>query len=397
VIGQTATVCWARFGLGLPLPLGPVFGLILFTAFTNCLLYLTPAETGEKRRTLAAVLLTDVVILTEILHFTGGSRNPFSSFYLVHVALAAVALTPVYTGLIAAVCALCFASLFAGRAGTVRAGEVVCGFGPDMAGDLHLKGMLASFVLTAACIAFFAARLQEALRKREREVARLREQSARQEQFAALATLAAGAAHELGTPLGTIAVAAGEIARAAAAERLPTAVAEDARLIREEARRCREILDRLHDKAGDPARRIEASELFERVRERLGSMAALVAFDQANSGVAVHAPAEALVQATVSLIRNAIDAAPPNQIARVLVEPRGENVRLTVADGGAGLGDSVATRAGEPFFTTKPPGSGMGLGLFLVRLLAERLGGSFRLEANQPCGTRAILEIPAPA
>jgi two-component system sensor histidine kinase RegB len=372
-----------------------VFGLILFTALSNLLLYLAPPISAERRGALAAVLITDVVVLTTILRFTGGVHNPFGSFYLVHVALAAVALNPFYTALIAGLCALGFASLFAGSVRPDLVDGSICGLGTTMPEELHLRGMLVSFVLTAGCIAFFAGRLQDALRHRERELVRLREKSARQDQFAALATLAAGAAHELGTPLGTILVAAGEISRAVADEPLGASVAEDAELIRAEARRCREILDRMHQKAGDPPQSIEVASLFEQARQRLGSAARLVSFEAVSKDLTIYCPNEALVQATISLVRNAIDATTGDQMVRVSVEATGGSVRLSVVDRGSGLDELAATHAGEPFFTTKPAGAGMGLGLFLVRLLAERVGGSFRLEANNPRGTRAILDLPA--
>lgn len=395
MVGQTAAVCWVHFGLHLRLPLVPVFGLILFTAVTNAALYFVRAEVGRASWILTGVLALDVLVLTGLLYLTGGSHNPFSSFYLVQVALAAVALRPVQTGLIALLSAMGVATLFMARGEMPKALDVLCGVGPEMPLQLHLRGMLVSFVLTAGCIAVFATRLQNVLRARELELAKAREQALRQEQFAALATLAAGAAHELGTPIGTISVAAGEIVRVSRETTLPSEVVEDAELIREEASRCRGILDRLHQSAGDPPKPMLVELLFDRLRARLGGQIGRVRFEPVPHRLAVLSPNEALVQASLSLIRNAMDAAVGGQPVVVQALGKADRVVVTVTDWGEGLSERVRAHAGEPFFTTKRPGAGMGLGLFLVRLVAERVGGTLRLEDNAPQGTRAVLELPA--
>jgi two-component system, sensor histidine kinase RegB len=391
VIGQTATVLIVTWGLRVPLPLVPVFVCIALTALTNLLLHGAPAGRGETPAALAGVLATDVLLLTALLHYTGGPHNPFSSFYLVHVALAAVALPPRWTGLVAGLCCAGFGLLFLGHQVLPRPGDAVCGVGPNLPLAVHLRGMLVAFVLTAGCIVFFAGRLQGALRARERELARARERAKEQERFAALATLAAGAAHELGTPLGTIALAAGELVRAARALPGPSELADDAELIGEEVARCRAILDRLQDQSGDPPCWISLAELAAELGERFSGR---VDFQVPSAPADVLAPAQALRQALVSLVQNALDAGPPDAKVRVRMSGADGGVRFVVTDTGTGLTPEVRAHAGEPFFTTKPPGRGTGLGLFLVRLLAERLGGTFRLEPAHPRGCHAVLELP---
>jgi two-component system sensor histidine kinase RegB len=216
----------------------------------------------------------------------------------------------------------------------------------------------------------------------------------RNERFAALATLAAGAAHELGTPLGTITIAAGELARAARRYPQDPDLAEDADLIREESHRCRRILDRLQTQSGDQPHTIPVDqvlvELGERFPDRLSCRA------QA-SGIEVHAPPEALIQALVALVRNGIDASLPGQDVQCSVERPVNGILFRISNRGTPIPEEVRIRAGEPFFTTKPPGKGTGLGLFLVRLLADRLGGSFNLETTSDGRTDAVLFIPHPA
>ncbi len=259
--------------------------------------------------------------------------------------------------------------------------------------SMHLRGMLVAFGLSAACITFFAGRLQAALRRQAEELARARALAAENERFAAMATLAAGAAHELGTPLGTIAIAAGELVRNARQSSVPAEIQEDADLIREEAARCRGILDRLQDQAGDAARPLAVAEVLEAVGARFPGGRVQLVLPAGDAG-RLQAPPEALGQALASLVKNALDASPPDGVMDLCAEVDGEAVQFVVRDRGAGLDDAARQHAGEPFFTTKPAGQGMGLGLFLVRLLARRMSGEFRLVSRADGGTEAVLRVP---
>ena len=220
--------------------------------------------------------------------------------------------------------------------------------------------------------------------------------------LASLTTLAAGAAHELGSPLGTIAVVARELERAAQAPGAPAALAEDARLLRAEADRCRAILDRMSARAApdapEDAEPLAAEAALAAVAEALGGDAA-----RRLEG-AVHAPTGAslgprgdFLEVVLPIVRNALDASPAGAPVRLEVAVEGDRLRVVASDSGHGMDAETLARATEPFFTTRPPGRGTGLGLFVVRLHAERLGGALRLESEPGRGTTAIVEWPRAA
>jgi two-component system sensor histidine kinase RegB len=261
----------------------------------------------------------------------------------------------------------------------------------------HLLGMWIAFTLAAGVITFFIGTVSETLRRRQKEILKLQQQVARQERLASLVTLAAGAAHEMGTPLGTIAIAAHEIERAAG----ETAVSElsgDARLIREQVERCREILARMSARGGEPLGeapvRIQPKQLFARVKENLpaGLRSRLIIETPPNLG-SVELPVEATAQALSALVNNGFDASAGGAVS--LSMSAGENgVRFVVSDQGEGMDPATVARVAEPFFTTKPAGKGMGLGAFLAHLFATRMGGSLVYDSAPGKGTTAMLSLP---
>ena len=230
----------------------------------------------------------------------------------------------------------------------------------------------------------------------------LRVRATHAEHLASLTTLAAGAAHELSTPLATIALTSRELERAA--ERTPSAAAlvDDARLIRTEVDRCREILDQMSGRAGgsagdDPEPLDVSVEIAAAARGLRGTGSTRVAIDAAATLPRVFASRAGLRQALLSLLSNAVDASPGGEAVAVaaceVLEPR--CLRISVRDRGAGMAPDVLARAGEPFFTTKDQGQGLGLGLFLTRVFAERSGGSLSIHADE--GTTVVLDLPLAA
>ncbi|HEX2678469.1 MAG TPA: ATP-binding protein [Polyangiales bacterium] len=395
VVGQLATALFVDEVMHIALPLRALFLVIGLEAAGNvgCMLW-ARREGGMPQHALGLSLAADTVMLTLLLFLTGGPFNPFSFLYLVHIALSAVVLPATYTWGLVALAIACYGSLFL-RGFFPLAIQTQLSHADQM--RMHMNGMWWAFSIAAAFIAYFVSRVRQSLAEREAELMRARALAARSERLASLATLATGAAHELSTPLSTIAIAAKELERALAQAESKETVA-DAQLIRREVERCRQILQRMAADAGqnavEEAAPVPLSALIdsaleglrerERVRAQLGSEA----------GCVLHAQPQATAQALRSVVKNALQASPAGSAVEIAVTRDGAQCRIAVRDSGEGMSEEVLARAGEPFFTTKAPGEGMGLGLFLTRMIIEQSGGSFELQSRPGTGTTAIVAMP---
>ena len=394
IAGQIATILGVYWLLRIPVPLVPLGVVVGIELISNvaCALWFKRRPPVHEWH-LAAVMALDIGLLTGLLYFTGGPFNPFSFLYLVNIALAAVALHAQWTWMLVAFALLCFGLLPLLDYRELPLGELSAA---EHVG-LHQQGTWVAFGVAAGFIVHFLWRVTGALAARERELNQARSEAAQKERLASLATMAAGAAHELATPLGTIALAAKELERQL--DRGGQA-ADDVRLIREQVARCRLILDQMGGGVGKSAEQtvesVSLGALFDEVLSGVRD-APPVHLEVAPSAAAtrLRLPPRAVAQALRSLVTNAQDASPPRQPVVVSAAIEDSALAVEVRDRGSGMPPEVLERVGEPFFTTKPPGQGMGLGLFLTRAVVERLGGSLVIDSTPPDGTRARVVVPA--
>jgi two-component system sensor histidine kinase RegB len=390
VVGQLAVVGISAFGLGLDVPMGVLATLIAAAAASNVWATWFSGHLAPTRVS-GSLLLLDVVILTAMLSLTGGPLNPFSMMYLVYITLAAVVLGSWWTWTITLVAAAGFAALF------VVPMDEHSALSHALSGQLagHLQGMWWAFAAAALLTAYFVVRLANEIDERDRQLDLARARAVRTEQLASLTTLAAGAAHELGTPLATIAVAAGELEHALTQGHAPVGALDDVRLIRQELDRSRAILDRMALRAGDPAGEMpqpsDVGHLVERAIALLSTEDRRRVTLEWTDTSRVVVPPTGFVQALAGLMRNGLDA---GGVVTVAGRTDGRAVELTVRDTGSGIAPDIIDRVGEPFFTTKAPGRGMGLGVFLARLLVTDLGGTFSMTSTPGQGTSITLRLP---
>ncbi len=397
IAAQAITVLVTYRGMGVPLPLAPLAGLIGTAAISNVALgaWARPGRAVAQWH-LGGVMIVDVLIFSALLFFTGGPFNPFSSLYLVQIALAAVVLSPRWTWLLVALSLACSAVLFVDHRELVLPAKT-----HDDHMRWHLWGMWVAFGVAAAFIVYFLMRVLRALAERDAELRTARSRADRQERLASLATLAGGAAHELATPLSTIATVARELERRLGAS-ADGNVVEDLRLLRSQVDRCRAILDQMSAHAGESAGEgLSPITLGELTRAATADLAARapVRIELEDDGDArarrYELPPRALALALRVLVANAQDASADGVEVLVRASADDTELRIEVRDRGTGMSAAVLARVGEPFYTTKPPGQGMGLGLFLSRAVVERLGGELRLESTPGAGTVATVRVPA--
>jgi two-component system sensor histidine kinase RegB len=391
--GQVGLVLAADFLFHIALPLRWIAIPLALTAVSNVVVHRYP-QTFRARSALGSLLAFDTVCLTGLLALSGGAANPFSLLYLVEITLSAVVLSKAWTWTLGGLSILGFASLFWAhvRIPAFEGHHDAEGF------SVHLVGMWIAFAVGALLITVFIGKVSEALRRQEQEALQFQKRLAHHERLASIATLAAGAAHELGTPLATIAIASRDLELIGNGASGSASIADDARLIRSQVERCSQILRQMGGRSAEPAGEMPAlvslQEICAQVKSDLpGAQSALVQ-TEAEPDATAFLPVGAARQALSALVKNALESSAPGQRVTLAAQAEPGATRFIVEDTGCGMSPETLNRIAEPFFTTKGTGGGLGLGTFLARLFAERMKGSLAFESNVGVGTKAILELP---
>jgi two-component system sensor histidine kinase RegB len=388
VAGQALTILLVTGPMQMALPPLPLWAGVGVLALFN--LYASWRVRGGREPVEAEVfghMLVDVAVLAWMVGFSGGIENPFSSLFLLPIAFSILALPGRWVVAMAAACLIGYAL----SALLARPLPHVHGAFGDAFG-VHKLGMLVNFLVSAAVALGFLTRVAADWRRREREVARLRERFARNEGILALATHAASVAHELNTPLGTLMLMVEEMA----AETTTEAQREDLATMRALLEVCRDRVRELASpaEAGAGSGGIDLERVIDRWRlvrptvelRRTGSTAALGRIDPAVGH---------LIQA---LLNNAADASLQAGATQVdlHLEAGGRGLVASIRDYGPGLGEMEPLLPGTLFRTSKP--GGLGIGLALSHATVERLGGTLSMRpAGDGPGAVVTFELPMAA
>ncbi len=410
VFAQCATLALVRYFLEMQLSWLPMLVTIALLATLNLLSWLRlRAERPVGNMELFAQLCIDVLALSALLYYAGGSTNPFVSLYLLPLVIAAATLPQRYTWAMALFTTACYTVLMKyylplpSLSATGAGGEMA-----DMAGhdhmqmqhampqddafNMHVIGMWLGFVISALVVAYFVVQMANAVRKRDEKLSRIREETLRNERIVALGMQAASAAHEMGTPLSTLSVVIGELQHETQA--LPE-WRENLAILDGQVRNCKRILDKLLANAQDDRPQIPQSlEAF--VVDTLDEWQLLrpeVQHHYTSSGTQ---PAPqlridpALRAALLNLLNNAADVSP--QEIDIHVRWDEQTFTFEIHDHGHGLTPEAVENAGSAFFTTKE--EGRGLGLFLANATIEQLGGKVRLFNREGGGATTEVVLP---
>jgi two-component system sensor histidine kinase RegB len=374
--------------LDIALPRLPMFAVVLLVAAFNARLqWRAGADEAIGPVELFGQLAVDLVALGILLYLSGGAANPLISFLLVPVAVAALSLPGRLTAAVALL-AIAIYTLLMWVYLPLPVADA------ERAARLHLGGMWLTFVVSATMIAWFVARMTASIRERDMRLAAAREQALRDERVVALGALAAGAAHELGTPLATMAVVVGELEQESA---LGADARADLALVRQQIALCKSIISDMAARSGslrpEQLQAQDAVEWVRGVRARWQAMRPRASSRVTAAGGAgvPRIPVDAtLEQALTNLLNNAADAGDGE--IDIQVSWDNATLRIAVADAGPGFPEDVLRRAGQgPLASGK---GGAGIGLLLAFSAIERLGGRIVL-ANAPGGgASASIELP---
>lgn len=356
-------------------------------------------------------LLFDVLLLTILLAISGGYTNPFSMVFLAYVTLAAVVLDSRWTWRVFAVSMVCFSSLFLAHIPLPllfrvsrfnRAMNHIHHPIAESGFSLHLYGMLLAFVSSGAIVAWFVTRMNREIAEQARLIESLRKREDERRRLTSLATLTAGVTHELATPIATLSLISEDLASEL---REHPGLSDDAALLQSEVARCGAILSRLRasnsELQGEAPIRCVLSDLVASLKDEFVNNSASFAVRLADPNtldIELYTLRHGLLESLRALIRNALQAClegaqRPGRV-ELFIASDGDRVSFKVSDSGCGIASDLLERIGEPFFTSKPPGEGLGLGVYLTKLFANQVGGELYIASELALGSEFVLEIP---
>src|SRR6516225_3508336 len=377
-LGQLAAIFIVVQGLEFDVPVVPCIVVVGLSALLNLTLQIAfnPMQRLEPAHA-ASLLALNIVELAALLYFTGGLQNPFSFLFLVPVLISATALPvrlTVSLGLLAVACAT---ALFFYHLPLPWEGDEPLELPP-----IYLLGVWLSILLAIGVTSLYAFQVTEEARKLSDALAATELVLAREQHLTQIDGLAAAAAHELGTPLSTIALVSRELERALGDNK---DVASDIRALREQAQRCRDILAKITQlsASGAPFDSMKLSTLIEEsvAPHRDFGVAIKVRIAVAASKEPVARRNPAILYGVGNILENAVD------FARTTVEVNAwwnnETVEIEISDDGPGFAPDILKRIGEPYFSRRRGADenqgedgGLGLGVFIARTLLERTGAN---------------------
>lgn len=399
---QVAALLYAYRGLALGLNYTALVSIFVLLALLNGALYLrlrhgTPGETEFFIH-----LLLDVLGLSLLLYFSGGASNPFVSYFLVPVTIAAATLGWRYTAVLAVLALTCYTlllfhyqplALLPPEMQDPHATHLGSSIGAESSNwNLHVIGMWFNFLVSAALIAWFVVKMAEEIRRQEERLSRYREDTLRNEQILAIATQAAGTAHELGTPLGTMAVLLKDLQLEHSAD---SALGKDIQVLQQQVENCRQSLQALARKADFRNYQPEHVKLQDFLRDLLNQWQLLrpeifCELTLQESKAPLISVDLTLRQALINLLNNAADASPGGIALRASWTDT--EWQLQVRDFGAGIMREIREQLGTRITSTKE--NGMGVGLVLSQATISRLGGRVQLYAMESQGTLTEIVLP---
>lgn len=331
-------------------------------------------------------LMVDVVFLTLILYFTGGSTNPLVSYYLIPLIISAAVLRSAYTWFIALLSVGVYTLLLF----HYQPFSLFTMHGMHAMSSAHFVGMWINFVFSAFLISWFVVRMANTLREQSRAIARSREDGLRNEQIISVASIAAGTAHEMRTPLSTMAVIVDEI------NNEHPGLDEEMQLLQQQIERCDSVLRELVSTTTKDSQMVVTAvsvlmnDLLEKWCLARPEVNLRATIPEQVAGLKIRYD-QSLQYALMSFLNNAADASPDSVIFQL--EHDADELLFSITDQGSGIPPEIVDQLGKTSISRKQ--EGLGLGVLLSQASIERLGGEVFLETtSRQQGTRLLIRFP---
>lgn len=413
IVSLCATLLYAHFGLSVQLPYATLIVILSCISTLNIFSWLRlkkPWPVTELE--FFSQLMFDLAYITLLLYFCGGANNPFISYFLVPLCIAAATLSWHYAALLTAIAASAYTLLMfyqvpiaelapmgsvvpagIGQSETDLSSMSHAGHGGDSRWNMHTLGMWLNFMISALLISYFVVQMASNIRQQDKALTRLREDEMRNQQLMAVATLAAGTAHELGTPLSTIKTLLSEMQD----DYTEPDLQQDLVLLKTQVEQCTNTLKNLvgrAEKNQNPSNEPQSlnhfcQELIEQWLILRPEAEAEIHYQQTDNDVLVTFD-PTINQSILNLLNNATDACPKGLIVDINWD--GSYFYFLIQDSGPGIPMEIAEHLGQAFVTNK--GKGFGLGLFLSHASISRYGGEVKLYNRNQGGTQTELKLP---
>ena len=393
VMACLSLVLLALYQASIPLPYAPIMLAIASLGLLSLIAWWRLRKTTQtSQRELVLQLLGDIAALSLLFYFSGGYSNPFIWMYLLPITVAAVALRAAYAWLIAGLSIACYTLLMFYH---VPLSHLHMHTHGDEKLDIHLVGMWIGFVVSSVIVAIFIARIGQNLRDYDKKIAEVREKALESERMLALGTLATSAAHELGTPLATMAIVSKELTQEYANQ--PELLTQ-LNILQKQVSRCKEILSSITRNAGqsraDAGQGLPLREFLQDAIQRWRDTrpaTELVVTMPSNMIDPMIVMDRTLTQAIQNMLDNAADESPERVLFNA--EWNDKILSIQIRDFGKGLSAETKKQLGTPFFTSKNE-QGMGLGVYLTQTTLARYDGELNLNNHAEGGVLTILNLP---
>ncbi len=386
----------ALVGLKINLPVIPLSIIILIMAVTNLITRLI-IDSGKEisEKLIFFQLLLEILSFSFILFFSGGATNPFTFFYLIPLAISATVIPGLSTWILTSITVILYSLLLKFYSPLTYEVHDHQAMLHDGQFSQHVLGMWFGFMVSAMLVTWFITYLSKELKHREKAITDARQRELRDQQMVTLGTLAAGTAHELGTPLASLAIITGELTDGFSKEEHPD-LFENQAILHGQIQRCKKILSVLSDTTGesraDAGYLMPVKTFYELVIQHWLEQRPDIQFDTKSESL--ETPLQLLYdktisQAIINLLNNAADASSESLEIHTKIEDKA--LLIEIKDTGKGLTEQQIAMAGEVSFSNKP--DGMGIGLFLAITTIRRSGGSIEFKSRQSVGTCTLVRL----